>query len=73
LTPGPEPLARPGDAELAAAFYAERQREAVERHAAWAAELLDIARRWSPRVPLRRGLEIAGWLLAHGVLGAAPP
>lgn len=169
-------LARPHDAQLAVAFQADRQREAVERHAAWAAEhyrepvrfadrpfwrrraspavhsgsapapapvpaplggpdpaallhcpvalsaeaqlvetpcivgdfieargalqhpslgrpvaflggvevasllgeverggtLLDIVRRWSPGLPMQRGLEIAAWLLARGVLGAAP-
>lgn len=31
--------------------------------------LLSIVRRWSPQVPMRRGLEIAAWLLAHGILG----
>lgn len=33
--------------------------------------LLSIVRRWSPQVPMRRGLEIAAWLLAHGILGRA--
>jgi flavin-dependent dehydrogenase len=172
-------LARPHDADLAIAFWRERQREAVDRHAAWAAEhyreltrfadrpfwrkrampaalldaqgepsaergparrppgisdpaellncsialsaeaelvdtpcitgdfiesrralrhpglerpvafiggveiaplleevqrgrtLLDIVRRWSPSLPMRQGLEVAAWLLARGVLGAA--
>jgi 2-polyprenyl-6-methoxyphenol hydroxylase-like FAD-dependent oxidoreductase len=30
--------------------------------------LLAIVSRWSPRVPMRRGLELAAWLIANGVL-----
>ena len=31
----------------------------------------DIVRRWAPRVPLRIGLRVAGWMLGHGVVIAA--
>ncbi|RKG96341.1 hypothetical protein [Corallococcus carmarthensis] len=35
--------------------------------------LLDVVRRWSRWVPMRQGLEIAGWLVAHGLLRPGDP
>ena len=29
---------------------------------------LDVVHSWSPRVPLKSGIAIAGWLLSHGIL-----
>lgn len=59
----PRAVAFLGDFELAPLL------EEVER----GGTLLELVRRWTSRVPMRRGLEIAGWLLAHGVLRPGGP
>ncbi|WP_395840330.1 NAD(P)/FAD-dependent oxidoreductase [Cystobacter fuscus] len=52
-----------GDVELAPLL------DEVER----GGTLLDIVRRWTPRVPMRQGLEIAAWLIANGMLHPRGP
>lgn len=33
---------------------------------------IELVQRWSPRVPVKSGIAIAGWLLGHGILVSQP-